>query len=76
VTHFYYTSHLNPRFGLAKGGKVNPKSGLPNPLQCALIAREYKDEFRPARPPLLVQRVLYRQLAPIGKLLGYQGSLP
>jgi hypothetical protein len=57
---------------LAKDGKVDPKSGLPNPLQWAVISREFKDEFRPARTPLLGQEVLYTLLAPIGKLLGYK----
>jgi hypothetical protein len=32
-------------FGLQKDGKVNPKSGLPNPLQWAVISREYEDEL-------------------------------
>ncbi len=63
-------------FGLAKDGKVNPKSGLPNSLQWAVISREFKDAFRPAQPPLLVQKILYRLLAPIGELLGYKARYP
>jgi hypothetical protein len=63
-------------FGLTKDGKVDPKNGLPNRLQWAVIAREYEDEIYLASPPLFVQRVLYGLLAPIGKLLGSQGSLP
>ncbi len=59
-------------FGLAQDGKVNPKSGLPNPLQLALIAREHEDEIYLARPPLFVQRILFGLLASIGKLLGYK----
>jgi hypothetical protein len=35
-------------FGLQRDGKVDPKYGLPNLLQLALIAREY--EFYLARP--------------------------
>ncbi len=63
-------------FGLAQDGKVSPRSGLPNPLQMALIAREYEDEIYLARPPLFVQRVLFGLLATIGKLLGYKARYP
>jgi quercetin dioxygenase-like cupin family protein len=59
-------------FGLQKDGKVNPKSGLPNALQWAVISREYEDEIYLASPPLLVQRVRFGLLATIGKLLGYK----
>jgi quercetin dioxygenase-like cupin family protein len=62
--------------GLEKDGKVNPRSGRPNPFQMAVIAREYEDEIYPARPPLFVQRVLFGMLAPIGKLLGYRARYP
>ena len=63
-------------FGLQKDGKVNPKSGLPNPLQWAVISREYEDELYLASPPLLVQRVRFGLLALIGKLLGYKARYP
>lgn len=63
-------------FGLAKDGKVNPRSGLPNLFQLALLAREYEDEIYLARPPLFVQRVLFGLLASIGKLLGYKARYP
>src|SRR5918994_3585468 len=59
-------------FGLQKDGKVNPKSGLPNTLQWAVISREYEDEIYLASPPLFVQRVRFGLLASIGKLLGYR----
>ena len=45
-------------FGLQKDGKVNPKSGLPNALQWAVISREYEDEIYLASPPLLPVAVL------------------
>lgn len=67
---------LETLFGLQKDGKVNPKSGLPNPFQRAVIAREYEDEVYLARPPLFVQRVYFGLLAPIGKLLGYKARYP
>jgi quercetin dioxygenase-like cupin family protein len=63
-------------FGLQKDSKVNPKSGLPNALQWAVIFREYEDEIYLASPPLFVQRVLFGLLAPIGKLLGYKARYP
>jgi mannose-6-phosphate isomerase-like protein (cupin superfamily) len=63
-------------FGLQKDGKINPNSGLPNPLQWALISREYEDELYLASPPLLVQRVRFGLLALVGKLLGYKASYP
>jgi len=63
-------------FGLAKDGKVNPKSGLANPLQMAVIARHYEDEVYLARVPLFVQRVLVGLLASIGELLGYKARYP
>jgi hypothetical protein len=63
-------------FGLQKDGKINPKRGLPNPLQWAVISREYEDEIYLASPPLLVQRVRFGLLATIGKLLGYKARYP
>jgi hypothetical protein len=63
-------------FGLQKDGKINPTSALPNPLQWAIISREYEDEIYLASPPLLVQRVRFGLLATIGKLLGYEARYP
>ena len=63
-------------FGLQKDSKVNPKSGLPNALQWAVISREYEDEIYLASPPLLVQRVRFGLLALVGKLLGYKARYP
>jgi len=61
-------------FGLAQDGKVSPKTGLPNPLQMALIMRAYRNELILARPPRLVQTVLFGLLAPIGRLIGYKAE--
>jgi quercetin dioxygenase-like cupin family protein len=63
-------------FGVAQSGKVNPKTGLPNPLVLALIMREFRDEIVLARPPVPVQRVLFGVLATVGKLFGYRGRYP
>lgn len=63
-------------FGLAQDGKVDPKTGLPNPLQLALIMRTFRHELILARPPQLVQTLLFGALAPLGRLLGYRGEHP
>jgi mannose-6-phosphate isomerase-like protein (cupin superfamily) len=59
--------------GLMNDGKIN-KKGLPNPLQMAVMGREFKDVFRPASPPPIFQDVLLGLLAPIGGALGYQAT--
>jgi quercetin dioxygenase-like cupin family protein len=63
-------------FGLAQDGKVSPKTGLPNPLQLAVIMRTYPNELILARPPRIVQTLLFGVLAPLGRLLGYRGEYP
>ncbi len=60
-------------FGLAREGKTDEK-GVPNPLQGAVIAQAYSDEFRLANPPWPVQRLLFAVLAPLGRLLGYKAT--
>jgi len=56
-------------FGLAREGKVSER-GMPNPLQGALLAREYETFL--ARPPVPVQRAILAVLAPIARLFGYR----
>ena len=60
-------------FGLAQAGKVNKKTGLPNPLVLALIMREFKQEIHLAQPPVPVQNIVFSVLGLIGRLCGYQG---
>jgi quercetin dioxygenase-like cupin family protein len=60
-------------FGLAQAGKVDKKTGLPNPLVLALIMREFKEEICLAQPPVPVQNVLFTVMASFGRLLGYRG---
>ena len=38
----------------------------------AVIAREYADEFRLAKPPYPVRRITFAVLAPVGRFLGYR----
>jgi len=62
-------------WGLARDGKVNAR-GVPNLLRAALIAREYQEEYRLVSPPRAVQKVLFRALAPAGRMLGYTARYP
>ena len=62
-------------FGLAQDGKTNAR-GLPSMLQLAVLAREFRDVIQFTRPPQVVQAVLFGMLAPLARLLGYQGSYP
>ena len=58
-------------FGLAREGKTNDW-GLPGPLQLAVIADAYRDEFALARVPLALQRAFATATAPAARLAGYR----
>lgn len=58
-------------FGLAADGKVG-KSGLPNPLQMAVLARAYKDEMALPPPAQWVLGPLSMLLAPVARAMGYR----
>jgi mannose-6-phosphate isomerase-like protein (cupin superfamily) len=45
-------------------------AGKAGPLQTAMIASEYRDEFRATSPPPAIQTVVVPMLATIGRLLG------
>jgi quercetin dioxygenase-like cupin family protein len=62
-------------FSLAQDGRVDSR-GMPNLLQLALFAREFDDVIRFASPPRIVQRILFRLLAPLARLRGLRGSYP
>lgn len=62
-------------FALAQEGKTNPK-GVPNPLQMAVIAQEFKDVVQFLNPPPAIQRLLFGVLAPLGRWSGYQAIYP
>ena len=59
-------------FGLGQDGMTDPKTGLPNLIRMAVLLQEFRDEIHLAKPPLLVQRILFGTLALVGRLLGYQ----
>jgi mannose-6-phosphate isomerase-like protein (cupin superfamily) len=62
-------------FGLANAGKTNAK-GMPNPLQLALIGREFSDVIVFTKPPPAVQKVAFGILGGLGRLRGYRGIYP
>jgi quercetin dioxygenase-like cupin family protein len=62
-------------FGLAADGKTD-RRGLPGPLQLATLVTEFRDEVHLARPPVVVQRLLFVPLAAVGRLAGYRGWYP
>ncbi len=58
-------------------GLCSEKGSLPNPLQLAVLIDEHKDEGTYlTKPPLLVQKVMFGALAPVGRLLGYKAHYP
>ena len=52
------------------------KGALPNPLQLAVLINEHWNEGYLTKPPLLVQKVMFGALAPVGRLLGYKAHYP
>src|SRR5688500_5540455 len=60
--------------GLARDGKTNMAGAPRNPLQLALILREFEEEIYFVRPRLAVQRVILGALAFIWRLLGYRAE--
>jgi hypothetical protein len=62
--------------GLARDGKTNRAEAPRNPLQLALVLREFEEEIYFVRPPLAVQRVILGALAFIGRLLRYRAEYP
>lgn len=46
--------------------------GKPGPLELAVLARAYDEEFRLTKPPRPLQRVLFGALAPLGRLRGHR----
>lgn len=59
--------------GLANDGKTN-SAGVPNLFQVALLATQYSNVFRLARPPFYIQKIIFALLVPVSYLLGYKAS--
>ncbi|MFC4439750.1 MULTISPECIES: cupin domain-containing protein [Natrialbaceae] len=58
-------------FGLARDGKTNDW-GLPAPLQLAVLADAYREEFALAGVPVPIQRAMASATAPLGRLAGHR----
>ncbi len=57
-------------------GLFNEKGAVPNSLQMAVLFNEHFEEGQLTKPPLLVQKVMFGMLAPVGRLLGYKAHYP
>jgi quercetin dioxygenase-like cupin family protein len=64
---------LETGMGLANDGRTN-EDGLPGILQVAIMANKYSDAFRLAKPPFIVQKILFALLTPLAYALGYRGE--
>lgn len=62
-------------FNLAREGKTNSK-GVPNPLQMAVIAKEFADVVVFMSPPIWMQRIAFGILAPVGRRVGMRAIYP
>ncbi len=62
-------------FGLARDGHSNEK-GMPDPLQLAMFATEFRDVIVLKRPPAALQSLVFGALRPIAKVRGYTGTYP
>jgi len=69
-----FESLIETMFSLAAEGKTNRK-GMPNPLRLAVIAKTHFDTVRLPFPPAALQRVALALAAPLGRALGYQGTV-
>ncbi len=70
-----FTEMITTLFGLARSGRTNAK-GMPDPLQLAVIATEFRDTAVFTSPPPVVQRVLLGALAVIGRAMGRRATYP
>jgi quercetin dioxygenase-like cupin family protein len=68
-----FVEMLSTMFGLVRDGKVGA-NGMPDLLQLAVTAHEYRDTMVFAKPPRLLQRLVFGALAPIGRLTGRQSA--
>jgi len=57
--------------GLANDDKTGP-GGKPALLQLALMANKFSDVFRQAKPPFVIQKMLFILLTPFAYLSGYR----
>ncbi len=60
-------------FALSRDKKLN-KNGSPNIFRAALIMLRHEKEIRLAKPGWFIQKMFFRVLARMGRLLGYSSS--
>jgi mannose-6-phosphate isomerase-like protein (cupin superfamily) len=70
-----FVQMIETLFGLARDGHTNAK-GMPDPLQLAMFATEFRDVLTLRRPPDFVQAALFGLLRPIARARGYRGTYP
>ena len=61
---------------LAREGRTSAAGAPSNPFELSLFAHEFWDEFRAARPPRLVQRLLLPPSAWLARRRGYSTQIP
>lgn len=66
----HWVPYMRMVCGLAAEGKTDGE-GVPNPLAGALLQDTYPDVAYSADLPIAVQKMLFKLLAPIGRLRGY-----
>jgi quercetin dioxygenase-like cupin family protein len=69
-----YESLIETMFTLAAQGKTN-RTGMPNPLHLAVIARSHFDTVRLPFPPVWLQRAALACGAALGRLAGYRATV-
>lgn len=68
------TEHLlETNIGLVNEGKTNGE-GRPHILQIALMLNKYASVFRLAKPPYLIQKIIFTILSPFAYLFGYRAT--
>jgi mannose-6-phosphate isomerase-like protein (cupin superfamily) len=70
-----FAEMIETLFGLARDGYTNEK-GMPDPLQLAMFATEFRDVLVLKRPPAAVQAIIFGLLRPIARARGYRGTYP
>lgn len=64
---------LQTMWALASDGRTN-KRGIPNILQAAVSGMYFRGELYLAGPPLWLQDLVFRTLAPVGRAFGFRGA--
>ncbi len=62
---------LETVFGLAADGRIDGE-GKPLLLQSALLMNKFAGEFRLAKPPYRIQKIIFGLLTPVAYFLGYR----